>query len=359
MKIGIVSLWCNRGQATVSRHIRSIFEDAGHETFILARPLNPILPMNVSIDRRGHWDVPRITDGSRWDLPGKEYIDWVRATGIDTMFCDMNFQFDEVEAVRRLGVRTIGRFVWERFEEKHVAAALRAYDVIYSLTRSEQARYASLGVNSPYLNWGLPPELLSIRGSRRGDGTDFFFHGGMLGPRKPIESTVAAFKGVSAQDSRLILKSQCNFKKRTRAAFSDDSRIEAVATDLPTDEYLKLFASSHVCLAPARWEGLGVHLYEALALGMPVVANDIAPINEVVKNGVSGLLCRSEQTGCLPSGIPIYEPNKDHLRECMEALCDFSRLAEMTAATLDHRKQFAWNRTREDFCSLATLSLAV
>jgi hypothetical protein len=37
MKIGIVSYWFNRGQAVVSRHLRSLLESQGHETYVLAR----------------------------------------------------------------------------------------------------------------------------------------------------------------------------------------------------------------------------------------------------------------------------------------------------------------------------------
>ena len=55
----------------------------------------------------------------------------------------------------------------------------------------------------------------------------------------------------------------------------DDPRIVEISADLDPDEYAALLGSSHVCLAPARWEGLGVHLYEALALGMPTISNDI------------------------------------------------------------------------------------
>ncbi len=53
-----------------------------------------------------------------------------------------------------------------------------------------------------------------------------------------------------------------------------DKRIEIVSADLPTDEYMGLFASAAAIVAPSRWEGLGLHLYEATALGIPIVTND-------------------------------------------------------------------------------------
>ena len=38
MRIGFVSFWFTRGQAFCTRAVRQIFRDAGHETFVLARP---------------------------------------------------------------------------------------------------------------------------------------------------------------------------------------------------------------------------------------------------------------------------------------------------------------------------------
>ena len=44
MRIGLVSYWFNRGQATVGRHLRSAFEQLGHDTFVLAPPDDPPCP---------------------------------------------------------------------------------------------------------------------------------------------------------------------------------------------------------------------------------------------------------------------------------------------------------------------------
>jgi hypothetical protein len=38
MRVGIVSLWFNRGQAVVSRRIRAALDQAGLWTAVLARP---------------------------------------------------------------------------------------------------------------------------------------------------------------------------------------------------------------------------------------------------------------------------------------------------------------------------------
>ncbi len=86
---------------------------------------------------------------------------------------------------------------------------------------------------------------------------------------------------------------------------------------------------------------------------MPVIANDIAPINEVVEHGVSGLLCRSSFLRNRGNGLPIYEPDGDHLRQCIEELSDPDRLAALTESTLAHRARFPWEHTRHDYLAVA------
>ena len=78
---------------------------------------------------------------------------------------------------------------------------------------------------------------------------------------------------------------------------------------MPTDEHLRLFASCDVCLGPSRWEGLGLFLYEAVAFGMPQITNDSPPMNEVVRDGVNGLLVPDLQDDVAPSGIPSMKPD--------------------------------------------------
>ena len=55
---------------------------------------------------------------------------------------------------------TAGRFVWEQFSSEHVEPAKRALETIYSLTACERERYATMGIESPRVRWGIHPELL-------------------------------------------------------------------------------------------------------------------------------------------------------------------------------------------------------
>ncbi len=136
-----------------------------------------------------------------------------------------------------------------------------------------------------------------------------------------------------------------NFLER---AVKDDPRVELVLEDLPTREHLQMFADSHVCMAPARWEGLGLHLYEAIAFGMPIVCNDDPPMNELVVDGLNGLLVPSHPDGLANSGIPAKTVDVEGLTAAISRLADPALRAELSAGALETRKQRSWERTVQD-----------
>ena len=135
-----------------------------------------------------------------------------------------------------------------------------------------------------------------------------------------------------------------------------DPRVRVVLEDLPMDEHMGLFASADVCLAPSRWEGLGLHLYEAMALGLPVITNDAPPMNEVIADRDNGLLVRSRRRGRASSGIPAQRPVIRDLTRAIEASRDPDLFAELCAGVAAARERLEWRRTVEDLARLVELA---
>jgi len=353
MRIGIVSWWFNRGQAVVARHLRSALDALGHETFVLARPTRGGNIRPSFIDRTGVWDQPGVTEASAYEIPAREYEDWAEANSPEVAFFDQNYQFEEIASLRQSGVKTVGRFVWEAFAADNVDPAKRAFDLIYSLTACEQQRYEQLGITTPRVHWGCHPELLEITPERDPGTVDVIYPGGFMSKRKPFESVLEAFS--RAQDARLRLTFKAQVERRVKKVgklVGRDPRIEVIWDDLPTPRYLKLFADSDVCLAPSRWEGLGLHLYEATAFGIPIITNDNPPMNELVTDGVNGLLVRGVQTGSAKSGIPAYEPDVEELAAAIERLADDGLRAELSRGALEVRERWSWDRTVQGYAEL-------
>ena len=321
MRVGVVTKWFNRGQPVVGRQLRSALDALGHETFVLARPKKERGPRPGALDRDDVWDQPGVTEASAYDVPAKEYERWVAENAIEAILCDQNYQFAELAELRRRGVLTIGRFVWEHFTAEHVAGAREAFDVVYSLTRAEQERYAEMGLETPYVPWGCHPELIEIGDEVRpaaapaasGEtGHASSSPAASSGHRKPLEAVLEAFEGTDDERLRLVVKAQVERKqvRPAAAAAGRDPRIELRLADQPTAEHLREFASCDVCLSPARWEGLGLPLYEAIAFGMPAITNDAPPMNEAIHDGDNGLLVASTPNGTAQVGDPRARPGR-------------------------------------------------
>ena len=425
------SKWSATGQAVVTRQIRSALDELGHETFVLARPgSGPRAAQAAAGERDPVWDQPGVTDASTHEVPLAEYEDWARTNSLEAILFDENYQWDEIAALRESGIRTIGRFVWEYFAAEHVDPARSAYDTIYSLTRCERDRYAEMGLETPYVQWGVHPELLPTgssasrpvrsvggaerdgktyvsnaaeetvatspsaadqggaappappQGEARGGGRDsgaavpeagphmadgpkarstyaqvsevaFYFPGSFLGRRKPIRKVIKAFGKASGDHLRLLINAQV---PRNDAALKEaaaaDPRIELMLEDEPEDEHRARFAACDVCLAPSRWEGLGLPLYEATAFGMPIITNDKPPMSEMVLDGRSGILVPSTQNGTARSGIPAWDPEVPALAAAIERLGDRAELERMRSGVAELRAQRDWSRTVSDLAAL-------
>jgi 1,2-diacylglycerol 3-alpha-glucosyltransferase len=400
VRVGIVSKWIASGQAIVARQIRSALEELGHETFVLARPGSGPRAQQTAAPAAADpvWDQPGVTTASGHEIPIAEYEQWARANGLEAVLCDENYQFEQIGSLREQGIRTIGRFVWEYFAPEHVAGARRAYETIYSLTRCERDRYAELGIESPYVRWGIHPELLAYArpdAQTPGPGTNaepasgesdvpaaapgreaedaaglsqedaaglssedaadvsFLFPGSFLGRRKPTRKVIRAFGRARGEHLRLVISAQVpRNDELLREAAAADPRIELALEDEPEDVHRRRFAACDVCLAPSRWEGLGLPLFEATAFGLPIITNDKPPMSEMVLDGRSGILVPSEQNGTARSGIPAWDPDPGALTAAIERLGDRAELEGMRAGVVELREQRTWRHTVEGLAGL-------
>ncbi len=353
MRIGICAYWFNRGQGVVARQLRSALDSLGHETFVLARPTRAGNIRPSFIDHSGVWDQPGVTDASAYRIGADELVAWGRENELDLALFDQNYELEAIAALRTSGVATAGRFVWEQFSAEHVEPAKRALDLVYSMTACEQERYAGMGIESPRVRWGIHPELLAYAAEPDGGPLTYFYPGGFLSKRKPVGEVLKAFRRFDDEDARLIVKGQVERQvAELERGVERDPRVRAILEDLPAAEHLTLFASADVCIAPARWEGLGLHLYESMALGLPVITNDAPPMNEVIRDRDNGLLIASRRRGRARSGIPACATSPRRLAAAIAGAAEPGRLDELRAGVTRARRQLAWEHTVADYAEL-------
>ena len=374
MRVGIVAYWFNRGQATVARHLRDIITAAGHKSFVFARPtratfaLPPGEPTSHDV-----WDQDGVTFGrAHTPLPG-EYVSWARSNRLDVVFFDQNYEFDEIQTLRASGIKTIGRFVWESFASWHVEGARKAFSTIYSLTLAEQSRYNEMGISSPYISWGCHPELVSLGGTYSHEGP-LVFIGGWLSARKPLGSVLQAYYSSGSSETPLIIKSQRRLRRSDLLVPDSMDELQAnrrppheelsheyvrckygasvVDDDVPFDEYMSLLSQSRALICPSRWEGLGLHFFEAMALGIPVISSSIQPITELIDHGSNGLLVSGKNIGQRKNGLAAVEPNIHELCDSIRLLDDEAFAREMSLNMRNMARQRSWESTEAAFLNM-------
>ena len=364
MRVGIVSKWTASGQAVVARQIRSALDELGHQSFVLARPgSGPRARSAAAAAPDPVWQQPGVTGGSAHEIPPAEYLGWAEENDLEAILFDENYDWESVGALRERGIRTIGRFVWEYFAAEHAEPARSVFDTIYSLTLCERDRYAGMGIDSPYVQWGIHPELLAAAraagaDSRRRTGdrnqrVTFYFPGSFLGRRKPVRKLIKAFGRARGDELRLLINAQVpRNDEALREAAAADPRIGLMLADEPEDAHRARFAACDVCVAPSRWEGLGLPLFEATAFGLPIITNDKPPMSEMVLDGRSGILVPSVQNGAARSGIPAWDPDVGALTNAIERLADAGERERMGEGVAELRERRSWTRTVADLDAL-------
>ena len=71
------------------------------------------------------------------------------------------------------------------------------------------------------------------------------------------------------------------------------------------DDVPELLKASYLLALPSYKEGFPRTVLEAMSMGRPVVASDVAGCNEAVTNGFNGLLCEAKSSADLTAKIEI------------------------------------------------------
>jgi glycosyltransferase involved in cell wall biosynthesis len=152
---------------------------------------------------------------------------------------------------------------------------------------------------------------------------------GRLVPTKGLDTLLEAMP--HAPDVKVVLVGKGPEREaleRRARALGLDGRVR-FAGFVPEAEKARLVASARFVVHPARWEGLGHALLEAMQLGKPVLATDVGGIPEAV--GPGGVL--------VPAGDPTA------LAGAMRDLWSQAGLrAALGAKAKAHAAGFTWER---------------
>lgn len=153
-----------------------------------------------------------------------------------------------------------------------------------SFSRTLHHRLSGLGLSSMYLQYACDSKLYPKATWKSGPKAYFW-------ERVPDEFDQNAVKeiltnmGIRSLTVREVRDKgfSCNHKKL---------KVKKSLTWGDRRDYLKSLAKKNIFIAPRRFEGLGMTIIEAMAMGMCVIAEDAPTANEYILSGYNGILYR-------------------------------------------------------------------
>lgn len=189
-----------------------------------------------------------------------------------------------------------------------------------------------------------PEDKMAVR-KEVGLPTEDMFIWGMVAankdnpPRKSFQHCMDAFKKFSdnhpdkktAMYFHVLLQQQGGFPIQDYAAHLGISKqiyftpFYDLMMKSPHPVINKYMNTFDVLLNPSSGEGFGLPVYEAQAVGVPVIVNDWTAMPESVIPGVTGEICKHGYKQWLNLGTTSAEPDFDSLYEKMETIYKYAR----------------------------------
>lgn len=199
---------------------------------------------------------------------------------------------------------------------------------VWAKTPGVAARLAARGIDTVLVPWSIPDRVRERR-ARSAAHVEFLFNAGMGGwrGRRGLDLTIEAFLRavpVARTPIRLTIKSI-----QPCAAYLPPSLHEALRHPAirVVEEFVDrvtlstLHDAADAVVYPSRWDGFGLSLLEALHHALPVLVTDGDPMNELVRDGRTGLLVPARQVGTTRLA-PHWECDVDGLAAAMARFAD-------------------------------------
>lgn len=290
--IGFISTWFERGAAYVTKAYIELLS-TNNNIYIYARGGEKYAKGDPN------WDFPNVTWGLELigsEINYKHLKKWIVKNKIDIIF--FNEQKDIkiiVQLKKHMPNIKIGTYI--DYYKENTVKEFWLYDFLICNTR----RHYSVFKEHPqcyYVPWGTDINLFKPKKTKNKELT--FFHSAGMSLRKGTKLLVEAFiKGKIYENAGLIIHTQLNFEKNFGYKIDELKKYNIKIIE-KTVTAPGLYHLGDVYIYPTTLDGLGLTMYEALAVGKPVITTNNAPMNEIIdkENGylvdVEKFYCRED-----------------------------------------------------------------
>lgn len=310
MNIGFVTTWFERGAAYVTRQYACILEKKGHKVFIYARGEQYAVG-------NPKWDRENVTWGKKLydtNIDCKHIGKWINEEKIECLF--FNEQRD-IKSVIRLKLvfpqLKIGTYI--DYYTQGTVDDFAIYDFLICNTKRHYSVFSKFK-QCYYIPWGTDIKLYDYK--KKNTERVCFFHSAGMSNRKGTDVLIDAFiKGKIYERADLVIHSQVPLYDLIGQKTDDLGKYRITVIE-KTVGAPGLYYMGDVYVYPTTLDGLGLTMYEALASGMPVIATDCAPMNEVITEKV-GKLVKVDEYKCRWDAYywPLAFVNEESLIEAM------------------------------------------
>lgn len=286
MNIGIVTTWFERGAAYVSKQYYNTLK-LKHDVFIYARGGEKYAENDIN------WNISSVTWGKKTfiQLPlaidYQDFIKWIKKNRIEIVFFNEQQMWDPVLWCHSLGLKT-GCYIDYYTEE--TIPFFSIYDFLICNTKRHYEVF-KWHKQCYFIPWGTDISLFAPKNfDLVNEQVVTFFHScGMSPDRKGTDLILRVFSKLN-EEAKLIIHSQQNLKtffpnlKEVIESLQKKGILTLIEKEIPAPG---LYSLGDVYLYPSRLDGIGLTITEALAVGLPVITSDNAPMNEIIneKNG--------------------------------------------------------------------------
>jgi glycosyltransferase involved in cell wall biosynthesis len=254
-----------------------------------------------------------------------------QATLVSTKHNDDPFRAGRLRRVETLVTRRAARVVC-------ITDALARFNRDVVGLPEEKLRVVHYGLDHPPAPWGPPrgpdlpadaPVLLAIA---------------RLVPQKGVDVAIEALARVRERhpQARLVVLGEGPLRKDLETLASRLRIEDAVSFPGRVGDVAWWLRRAEVLVHPARWEGFGLALLEAMLCARPIVASAVSSVPEIVLDGETGILVSPDDAAALADAVGglLDDPTRaEALGNAGEARAraEFSvaRMAERTLAVYD------------------------
>lgn len=269
-----------------------------------------------------------------WEVPGPDYVDGT---------------WDLPGLWHAAGIKWLNVVHWDWFKGQHKDVFRKAHLISPNLMCQQELK-RQYGFNSTYLP--VPVDTTQFRFRERKKAVSFvsvYAYGGRDNRRSVPEINAAWTKMENPPGLTFLAQKY----PAELAALKRHPQIHVRVGSVPHPQ--DLYKGADIAVQPSRYEGVGLSMIEAQACGVPVIAVNAPPMNEVVLPDLLVNVETSITVNISGKALPSYIPSSDHLKTVVENIVgkDITELSRKCRQWVE--RKLSWNALLPKW--LATIAL--